>query len=150
MDELNSSYERVLKSEMSIFKAYSEMVEQYPYRVLASYSYDKEERPLRSQRVAANPVQSETASDLDSVDYRNASGSQFQDISSLRDHDDFIQMLINGKAMAQLNNKPYTITWRGYSTNIDPEFLMTKSTLKNELISALKNLVSITKEEEKV
>ena len=44
------------------------MVGKNPYRVLASFTYDHKERPLRSGRVANQPPMTDTGSDHDSSD----------------------------------------------------------------------------------
>ena len=68
MDLLNSEYEQLLQRKMSIFVTYSEMVEKFPYRVLASYSYDAAEKPLRSDRIADNAALTDAAaSDIESM-----------------------------------------------------------------------------------
>lgn len=43
------------------------MVDNYPYRVLASYSHDFAEKPLRSDRIADNAPLTDVASDIDSI-----------------------------------------------------------------------------------
>ena len=52
VDDLNAQYEEVLQHRHSILATYTEVIEQNPYRVLGSYSYNFEENSLRSERIA--------------------------------------------------------------------------------------------------
>ena len=130
------------------------MVEKNAYRVLSSYTYDQEEKSIRSERVAPNPVMSDTASDMDYSSTFDTSKSNLpfplRSISAVPEHDEFIEMMINAKTVAQFQKAPADITWRGYSTTITPDFEISKENLMKELLSALQNLISLSATEEKV
>lgn len=127
------------------------MVKRKPYRVLASFSYNFEEKPLRSQRITTKPPMTDTGSDQDSSDNNKTSlPGAFKDISPLDAHDEFIQMVINAKTVAQLESRSSDITWRGYTTSISPNFLLTKENLRSELLCALQNLITLSNMEHKV
>ena len=121
---------------MSIEVTYSEMVQTNSFRILATHSYDKDETPLNIPACNTPPS--------------NSLPGQFLNISDFREHDNFIQMVINAKTMAEISSSPVPITWRGYSTFINQEFRMTKENLKNELIMAVKNVNDISELERKV
>lgn len=156
MDDLNDQYEQLLQSKMSIFVTYSELVEKNPYRVLSSYSYDFEERPLRSNRIASNPPVLEPASEPTSDAETVFDGSTvllpstLRNISEVPEHDEFIQLLINAKAMATSNSCVESVTWRGYVTDIAPDFKMTRVSLRKELLRALQHLTILSEMERKV
>lgn len=153
MDSLNSQYAKILRSKPSIFEAYSDMIDSNPSRVLASYSYDQHEKPLRSERLATIPPLTDTASDPDSSMENNFSGllpPTLRNISAIRDHDEFFQMVINAKTSAQLQNESVEMSWRGYSLTVPPNFDLTRENLRDHLLSALQNLIQITELEHKV
>ena len=154
LEYLNSKYEQILKAKLSIFQSYAEMVDQNSARVLASYSYKDGEKPLRSQRVAEEPPVTDSASDMDTCSTSGTRNvclpSPFRNISNIPDHDDFIQMVINAKAMGLANSNPASITWRGYTTAIRPNFELTRDNLRKKLILALQHVVSPSKEENEV
>lgn len=131
---------------------YTEIVEKKPYRVLSSYSYDCQEKPLRSDRIAEKPPVYETVSDLDSVsEARSVSlPTAFMNVSEIRDHDEFIQLIINAKSAAEMSNEPAPVDWRGYSTKVSPGFKLSKDSLQHELLSALRHLNHISEIERKV
>ena len=52
---LNDRYEECLLKRKNLLMAYTEMVENNPYRVLSSYTYSREETPLRSTRILTRP-----------------------------------------------------------------------------------------------
>lgn len=136
---------------MSIFATYSDMVDLNAYRVLSSYSYDSFEVALRSGRIAEKPPLSDVASDLESVhDNRQKVPSPFMSLSGIPNHDDFIQMVINAKATADLTESPAQITWRGYSSTINPGFKISKDSLRKCLLDALQRLNEISETEKKV
>ena len=147
-------YEQVLKKKLSILESYTEMVEKNSYRVLASYSYDSEEKPLRSGRVGERPPMTDF-SDAESGVYEGSTSNDslplnFRDISSIPEHGYFLQMIINAKIMAEFQKQPCDITWRGYKTSIDPTFVMSKENLRKELLTALQTLITLTEIEDKV
>lgn len=71
-------------------------------------------------------------------------------ISSIPEHNDFIQMLINAKTFAQLDSKPVDITWRDYTLSISSDFILSKENVTKELITALQSLITLTEIEDKV
>ena len=154
LDYLNGQFQATLRERKSIPSTYSFMVASNPYRVLSSYSYDWDERPLRSNRVAKQPPLTDNgSSDLESAtDDRSAAllPAAFRKISTVSDHDDFIQLVINAKTMADLNGFGTEINWRGYTTSIPTNFKLTRENLKYELISGLQSLSKITENEQKV
>ena len=152
IDDLNSQYARILQEKRSIFKSYSEMVEGNPYRVLASYSYDCKETPLRSQRVAMVPPVTDTGSDssMDPDSRTDFLPSPFKNISKIKGHDEYIQIILNARTMAQVTNEPCPIMWRGFSSTITKNFELSFDSLKKELINALQSMLTITKEEKEV
>lgn len=123
-------------------------------RVLASYSYDGDETPLRSDRIAEKPPMSDFASDLESVsvcDSRKISlPTPFTKISEVPGHDEFIQIVINAKTTADITNSPTKIEWRGYCSDINPGFILSKESLTKELLQALKRLNEVSETEKKV
>ena len=127
------------------------MVEKYPYRVLSSYSYDFDEKSLRSERVGEKPPL-EVVSDVESVmEPRTVPlPYQFKEVSKLQEHSEFIQKLINGKVLAVMTNGPSEINWRGYTTTMTPDFDMTTNNLKKELLIALQSLTTISEMERQV
>ena len=152
VDTLNEQYEEILQRKLSIFATYSEMVEKNSFRVLSSFAYNADETALRSDRIAERPPMSDIASDLESVSesrYVNLP-SPFLNLSGIPEHDNFIQMVINAKATADLTNKPAQISWRGFTTNIIPGFQLTKNSLRNTLLDALQRLNEISATEQKV
>ena len=65
MNDLNSTFGKVLRSTKSILEAYTQVVGMYAYRVLASYTYgQEEEKALRSGRLAEVPPMTD-ASDVE-------------------------------------------------------------------------------------
>ena len=128
------------------------MVENHPYRVLSSFSYDFEEKPLRSERVAEKPPCPDTASDGESILEPSTIllPSTLRNISEVPEHDEFIQLVINAKAMASSSNTPETVNWRGYVTDIEPNFKMTRVSLRKELLLALQRLTTLSEMERKV
>ena len=151
MDFLNREYEIFLQKKLSILVAYSEMVETNPYRVLASYSYDREEKPLSNDRVALNPPHDEQ-SDVESImEPRSVPlPTYFKEISSIEEHNDFIQILINANVAATCSNADIPICWRGYTTTVSQSMPMTTKNLQKELIIALQQLENISESEKKV
>ena len=152
LDELNSDYEQLLQHRISIFTTYSEMVENHPYRVLSSYTYDFEEKPLRSDRVADKPPYMDTVSDAESIMEPSSFllPATLRNISEVPEHDEFVQLVINAKAMASMSNGPEEINWRGYVTHIEPSFRMTRASLRKELLLALQRLTTLSEMERKV
>ena len=132
--------------------AYSEVVERNPYRVLASYSYDLEEKPLRSDRVAKDPPPHDEFSDIESnMEVRSVSlPTQFKEISPIEEHDDFIQILINARVAATCSSQDIPICWRGYTYTVKQDMEMTTDNLRKELIVALQQLDHISEHEKKV
>ena len=127
------------------------MIARNSYRVLASYTYDHEEKPIRSGRIAAAaPSMTDTASDMESSAPDKISlPLPLRNISAVPEHDEFIQLMINGKALAGLQQSQAEITWRGYSTSIPPDFEMSKDNLRKALLSALQNIISLNETEQK-
>lgn len=143
LDYLNNEYQRVLKEKESIYETYSHLVANNPYRVLSSYTYDWQELSLRSNRVATNPALTDAggSSNESSVSARSVClPCPFKNISEIREHDDFIQLLINGKMTAELTNSPTSINWRGHKTTIDSKFKLDRKTLRDKLLDALKEI----------
>ena len=132
MDFLNFQFEHLLQSKISSFVTYCDMVEKNPYQVLLDYSYDAEERPLSVPDV---PV---------------SLPSPFSEVSNIREHSEFIQMLINASINVQMNQSPSLVNWRGYSTKIGLDFILSKENVKSELINALSNLQNTTQAEKQV
>ena len=151
VDGLNFQYENCLQKKLSILVAYSEMVEKNPYRVLASYSYDVEEKSLRSDRVAAKPP-NDYPSDVESnMEARSVSlPTHFKEISPLEEHSDFIQILINAKVAATCSSVDVPVCWRGYTSIVSQDLVMTTPNLRKELIVALQHLDHISEAEQKV
>ena len=150
MKYLNTTYNDLLKSKLSIVKAYTEMVEKNPYRVLGSYTYDEDEKPLRSERIAEKPPVTDTGSDHDSVEGYSSLPEPFRNISPVHDHEEFIQMVINAKTLACVENQSCDVNWKGYKTSITPDFVMSNNNLTKELVEALKSLVSLTEKDNEV
>ena len=152
MDGLNSQYEEFLQKKLSILVAYTEMVERNPYRVLASYTYDENEKSLRSDRVADKPPQLDEPSDVESImePHSVSLPTHFKEISPIHDHDDFIQILINAKVAATCSSKDIPICWRGYTTTVTEDMVMTTGNLQKELIIALESIGHISEVEKKV
>ena len=146
-------YEQLLQKKLSILVAYSEMVDIHPYRVLASYSFDRAESSLRSDRVAEKPHVSD-ASDVESVmEARSMSiPSQFKEVSEIPGHDEFIQMVINAKVVGSMSmtREPVPINWRGYNGTVKPDFQMTTENLRNKLLEALEQLTHTSEVEKQV
>lgn len=152
VDFLNTRYQVILKEKVTILRSYTEMVESNPYRVLASYSYCFEEKPLRSNRIADDPALTATASEVESgtescyVKLPNPLNT----ISNMNIHNEFIQMLINAKTMADLNNAPAPIVWRGHTTVVPPNFVISRANVKRTLLTALLSINNVSREEQKV
>lgn len=153
LESLNTTYEKILREKLSIYVAYSFMVKKFPFRVLASFSYDKEERPLKTNSLP-KPTITEYSSDRESNFEGNCFATllpaAFQNISEVLEHDEYIQMIINAKTVAQLKKSPESITWRGYVTDIHPDFELSREGLKHELVTALQCLSDISNLEHKV
>lgn len=153
IDGLNCEYEDLLQKKLSILVSYSDMVERHPYRVLASYTYDRAENSLRSDRVAEKPPASD-ASDAESVmEPQSASITyQFKEVSEIPEHEEFIQMVINAKVLAFMSRtrEPVPINWRGYSSTVPEDFVMTTDNLRNKLLEALAQLSDISDIEKEV
>lgn len=136
---------------MSILEAYQNMVEKNSYRVLASYSYDEEEKPFRSERIASQPPPpTDVGSDQESSGSASSLPIPFRNISSVPDHEEFIQLVINAKTLAQVENSSCDVTWRGYKTTITCDFHMSTDNLRKELVLALQNLISLNELDNKV
>lgn len=152
MESLNSHFEEVLKEKLSIYLAYSFMVAKYPFRVLASFSYDHEERPLVNnlQQPPLIDSSSDRESNFGGKSFATLLPSAFKNISEVMEHDDFIQMVLNAKTLAQLKGSPESITWRGYVTDIGPDFELSREALRNELLTALQCLNELSAMEHKV
>lgn len=149
VDYLNDNYQEILKEKKTILESYSDMVKNNPYRVLASYSYDWDEKPLRSDRIARNPGLLEPTIDSSLADKT----SPFVNISTSSEHYDFIQLIINAKTMAEINDSSASIWWKGYNTLITPDFKITRDSLKEKLLSVLRNVpnpAELTELEKKV
>lgn len=108
-----------------------------------------------SDRNSQHPPLTDIGSDMEC----NAEGGKtfavllpvpFQNVSGFSEHDEFIQIVINAKTVAQLKNAPEPIQWRGYSTNINPDFQLTKNALKKELLNALLSVDEVSELEQKV
>lgn len=153
---LNDKFQSVLKEKKTILATYSEIVHTSPYRVLASYSYNWEEKPFRSARVADDPALTETCSDVESnLESSSQVASvhlpeQLRNLSPCPQHNEFIQLVINAKTMADLDNIPTPFIWRGYNTLIEPGFIINEDNVKKKLHIALKNISSISSLEKQV
>ena len=88
----------------------------------------------------------------DSMDNESGSviGPPCINISSISGHDVFIQMIINAKAMAEMDNSTIPIIWRGFKTSVSSKLPLNRSNLKERLILALKSIKNITEEEKQV
>lgn len=128
------------------------MVEKHSYRVLASYSYDAHEKPLRSERIAEEAPVTDAASDIESVvDSRSITlPARFKNVSSVPEHEEFIQLVINAKVVATIEGSAAPVHWRGYRTTVFPEFEMTTDNLRHELLNALQCLTELSDTERKV
>ena len=73
----------------------------------------------------------------------------FRGISNVCDHDEYIQMLINGRTTAELQKSPANISWRGFSTKISPDFVLTRANLRSKLLEAL-NKIKLSEVERQV
>lgn len=152
VDYLNDLYQRSLKQKKLIFDTYCHIVKNNPYRVLASYSYDWKESPLRSNRIAAIPLLTDAGSGNESTvsnDRTVLLPSPLRSISNITDHKEYIQLLINGKTTASLNKCQTPVIWRGYTTTIDPNFNLTRENVRDKLLSALQK-IRISEVEQKV
>ena len=68
-------------------------------------------------------------------------GIWFEEFSHVHDHGEFIQLLVNAKASADLHENSVEITWRGYTCVLKPnEGPITKQDYKLHLLHALKSL----------
>ena len=150
VDILNSQFENVLKEKLTIFQSYAHMVAQNPYRVLASYSYDWEETPLRSQRVAPVPALTEAGSDSSSDNSGVCLPSIFKNLTNIKDHDEYVQKLLNARTLAQVNDAPTRVTWRGYTSVVTPTFEISRDNLTKSIINALQRMPKITQLERQV
>lgn len=155
INSLNAKYGMVLKRKNSISEAYTEMVKQHPYRVLSAYSYDYEEKSLSQSGVDPPPVTDAGSDDqVFEKEKKQKRGvhlpGPLNNISLISEHIEFIQMVINAKTSAQLDNKDVEIVWRNYSLSVSPDFDLTKENVTKELLSALQSLVSLSETEEKV
>ena len=66
-------------------------------------------------------------------------------------HEEFIQMLVNAKAVADMNEGPVRVQWRGYHTSVKPHLPpFTKDSLKMKLAEALQCISLPTPEEREV
>ena len=95
----------------------------------------------------------DVGSDTDSIPSENNAVNlplPFQDISLIREHQEFLQMVINAKTTADINDSPATVHWRGSYTTIPKDFRLTKESLSTKLISSLKDLKDISEVERKV
>lgn len=132
------------------------MVANHPYRVLGSFSYDEHEKPLRSERIAETPPQTDTGSYPDSSEAVDNNNNRFslptllRNISPVIEHDEFVQLLINTKTQAQVQNSSADVTWRGYTTTISPDFDMSRENVQKELLSALRNMIALNEKEKQV
>lgn len=60
--DLNKAYELAIQSFSKQDLAYMEMVETYPPRFLSGFTYGPDPKPLRSQRIAVPPVETDVMS----------------------------------------------------------------------------------------
>ena len=153
VDFLNSEYEELLQKKLSIYVAYSDMVAKHSYRVLASYSYDAYEKPLRSERIVDGGLpQRQQPSSMGSVGEARSVvlPSRFLDVSNIPGHQDFVQLVINAKVLATIEGSSTSINWRGYSSTIFPELEMTTKNLRHELLNALQCISELSDVEKKV
>ena len=66
-------------------------------------------------------------------------GSQFADFGV--EEIEFIQLLINAKTVADINETPVPVEWHGYETLVQPNLPpFTKKALRERLSSALQNI----------
>lgn len=157
INHLNELYQINLQQKKSIRDTYKYMVNMHPARVLSSYSYDWNESPLRSTRIAPVPVLTDAASANESSCGEGGNNSEkyvplpdcLKTISTIPDHLEFFQMVIYGKTVAYMNNLPSSVIWRGYTTTIQPDFDPSRENLRQTLLSALKN-VKLSQSEQKV
>lgn len=150
---LNEKFQEILKKRKNISDAYGEMVSTHSYRVLSSFTYDGEEKALRSERVASPPPMTDTASDPESsvsVNKVISLPAPLQNISAVPEHDEFVQLFSNAKTLAQVQNRPAQMTWRGYSLDVHADFEMTRENLQSELLRALDNLIDLSETERQV
>lgn len=57
--------------------------------------------------------------------------NKFSEVSEVEEHAEFIQMLIDAKGMADLNQEPIPVAWRGHKTVVKPNLSpFTKAELK--------------------
>ena len=62
----------------------------------------------------------------------------FPDLSHIPNHGQFIQLMLNAKAYADLNQSVVTVKWRGNSTLVEPNLPpFTKEVLKEKILTAL-------------
>ena len=97
------------------------------------------------------PPLTDAVSDIESAgDTPSELPSIMKDISNIPEHLEFIQLLIDAKVVATLQNYPKAVNWKGYSMSMTPDFLMTTNNLKQELVNALQHMTHLSSIEEKV
>lgn len=142
VEYLNSEFCELRKIKLSTSEAYSDMVHRNPYQADTCTE-------IRKQSVSSD-------SGIEpSTDSSSNAGSiplpvPLRDISSIREHDEFVRLVINAKTLAQVENRPADIDWRGYSLTVQPSFDITRDNLKKELLSALKTMIKLNDLEIKV
>lgn len=60
LTQMNSQFHSYRKENHTVISAYEEMVKNNPYKVLANFSYDWEERPL-NDGIEENPVMTDVS-----------------------------------------------------------------------------------------
>lgn len=70
-----------------------------------------------------------------------STSSSFPEFSHVPNHNDFIKLMLNAKAYADLNQTTATVQWKGHSTMVEPNLPpFTKEVLKEKLEQTLKTM----------
>lgn len=119
-------------------------IEKYPYRVLASFSFDCTQTPLRSARVIGDGPQTEVVvSSNDRTD--NTTKEHDYDICQFPDHRKFVDSVRIAEKEAKETGVRVPYLWRGYRGFVAPSLPpITVQELEVRLINALRRIPTLS------
>lgn len=144
---VNNEYEGLLKVNSDIMVALETMVNKYPYRVLSSFTFDAEQKPLRSARLGDDPnyevVESSNENEVDDEDEDNEEDDT--SICHFPDHIEFVRAVREAEKLARETMVRAPYHWRGYRGFVAPSLpRITVPGMQYRLMSALKRIDNLS------
>lgn len=136
IDSLNKRFCELFAEKKDMKAVLNCMVSKYPYR-LQTLEWPKSSKETEGK---SKP----TATGFDFI-------NSFKGISPFASHFEFLKMLIEAKAVADIENRNVPLQWRGYQTKVVPNHHpLKKETLRDRLLLALAGIANLTEEENTV